>query len=151
MERSGLIFENFCSYRMSNWRSEFVVLLFLKILNFFTLLKRLFAPTSQNPMTKLFRLSEKLWKKVVSDLKTFAHKGYQMAAQKKYIFLVSVILSALVERFFVSRTRYFFVVVVCYHSLKLGLSGWTSLALGVGNQANEWWWMMDDKLKKGRN
>ena len=29
------------------------------------------------------------------------------------------------------------------HSLRLGMSGWSSLALGAGNQSNDWWWMMD--------
>ena len=57
---------------------------------------------------------------MVSDCKTFALKGWKLAAQKKNyffgdfcltsrIFLVSVLLSALVERFFVSRMRDFFV------------------------------------------
>jgi hypothetical protein len=47
---------------------------------------------------------------VVSDLNTFAHKGCKIAVKKKRqilvtsrIFLVSVLLSALVERCFVSR------------------------------------------------
>ena len=38
------------------------------------------------------------------------------------------------------------VVVVCCcrgHNLRLGMSGWSSLALGVGNQSNDWWWMID--------
>ena len=36
------------------------------------------------------------------------------------------------------------VFVVCRsHSLRLGMSGWSSLALGVGNQSNGWWWMTE--------
>ena len=56
---------------------------------------------------------------MVSDLKTFVHKGCQIAAQKKgffqvsfallsWDFFVSLLLSASVERFFVSRMRDFF-------------------------------------------
>ena len=33
---------------------------------------------------------------------------------------------------------------VCGHSLRLGMCGWSSVALGVGNQSNDWWWMIDD-------
>ena len=62
---------------------------------------------------------------MVSDLKTFAHKECRIAAQKKKkffgefcptsrIFLVSVLLSALVERFFVSRMRFLFVNLLYY-------------------------------------
>ena len=56
--------------------------------------------------------------KVVSDLKTLAHKEYKIAAQKKlvfgkfcltsWIFLVSVLLSKWVERSIVSRMKDFF-------------------------------------------
>ena len=55
-------------------------------LHFFSPFKRLFAPTSQSQMSKLFRFSEFLEKKlkeVVSDLKTFTYKGCKMAQQKK--------------------------------------------------------------------
>ena len=55
---------------------------------------------------------------MVSDLKTFAHKGSKIARQKKVvvgefcltsrIFLLSVLLSASVKRFYVSRMRDFF-------------------------------------------
>ena len=33
--------------------------------------------------------------------------------------------------------------LVSGHSLRLGMSGWSSLALLVGNQSNDWWWMID--------
>ena len=57
---------------------------------------------------------------MVSDLKTFAHKGCKIAARKEKsflfgkfcltsrIFLVSVLLSGSDERFFVSRMRDFY-------------------------------------------
>ena len=36
-------------------------------------------------------------------------------------------------------------VVCCRgHSLRLGMSSWSSLALRVGNQSNDWCWMIDD-------
>ena len=79
-------------------------------------------------MSNFFRFSEfleeKLWNKVVSDLKTFVHKWCKIAAQKKSflgkfcltsrIFLVSVLLSASVERFFVSHMQDFLLMVVMY-------------------------------------
>ena len=58
---------------------------------FFTPFNGLFAPTSQSPMSKLFILLNlwgKVWHKVVSDLQTFAHKGYKIAAAKKFFFTV---------------------------------------------------------------
>ena len=51
----------------------------------------IFATTSQSPVSKLFRFSESLGEtngnKVGSDLNTSAHKGYKIAAQKKFDFL----------------------------------------------------------------
>ena len=53
----------------------------------FTPFKRLFAPTSQSPMSKLFRYSESLgkWKQMVSDLKILAWKWSKIGAQKKVL------------------------------------------------------------------
>ena len=62
--------------------------------------------------------SGKVLGKVVSDLTTFTYKGCKIAAQKKVffwanfdllsrIYLVSVLLSILVERFFVSHMKIF--------------------------------------------
>ena len=54
-----------------------------------TLFKRLFAPTSQSPMSKLLNIQnpwEKVMQKVVSDCKTIAHKGCKIATQKKFAF-----------------------------------------------------------------
>ena len=75
----------------------------------FTLSRRLFAPTSWIPMSKLFRFSETLGE---SNAKKWSHIGKLLlvigvkSPCKKDSFsanLVSVLLSALVERFFVSR------------------------------------------------
>ena len=63
------------------------VCVFVCLSHFLTPFKRIFAPTLKIQMSKLFRflesLREKKWQEVVSDLKTFAHKGCKMAAQKK--------------------------------------------------------------------
>ena len=79
--------------------------------------KRLFAPFSRSQMSKLIRFSELLGK---SNGKKWS-KICKIAAQKKSvfrkifltsrIFLVSVLLSASVKRFFVFRMRDFFFVV----------------------------------------
>ena len=66
---------------------------------------------------------------MVSDLKTFSHKGYKIDAQKQVfffgkfcltsrIFLVSVLISASAERFFVSRMRDFSTVMRSANKLK---------------------------------
>ena len=95
---------------------------FTDFLYWFTPFKRLFAPTSKSSMSKLFRffgiLGGKKLKEIVSDLKTFAYKGWRFAAQQKVWFsanfalpyrisLVSVLLSGSVVRCFVSCMRNF--------------------------------------------
>ena len=80
----------------------------------FALFKSLFAPISRSLI-----LGEKYWEELVSDLNTFAHKGCKIAAQTKLVFLrilpyeqdflLSLLLSASVERCFVSRMRDFFI------------------------------------------
>ena len=71
---------------------------FYDFFHLFTPFKHLFAPTSQSPMSKLFRflesLREKWLKEVVSDLKTFACKGYKIAAPKQFFFFFFFLLSA---------------------------------------------------------
>ena len=56
---------------------------FYRFFHFFSPFKDLFAPTSQSPISKLFRFSEffgeKRWKEVVSE--SFAHKERKIAAQ----------------------------------------------------------------------
>ena len=82
-ERNGLRFEHFCSkiaaakkvfYRVKN-----------KWLTFEVLFKHLFALTSRNRMSKIFRdlesLGEYNGKKVVSDVNIFAHKVSKIAAK----------------------------------------------------------------------
>ena len=93
------------------------------LLHLFTPLKRLFAHLSQSPISKLFRFSESLGK---TKAKKWSQiwillliKGVKLSRKKKKldfwrilpntnrIFLVLVLLSASVERCFVSRMRDF--------------------------------------------
>ena len=75
----------------------------------FTPFKRFFAPTSQSPMSKLFRFSESFGKSNGKKW-SFDHKGCKIDERKKNreycltcrIILVLVLLSASVERCFVS-------------------------------------------------
>ena len=60
------------------------VCLFVCLFTFEVPFKHLLAPTSKSRMSKIFRiLGEKSWKQVISDVKTFTHKGCKIAAQKK--------------------------------------------------------------------
>ena len=87
--------------------------------------KHLFAPPSQSPMSKLFKflksLGKSYGKKWSNIWKLLLIKGVKSLRIKIFfffffffcefcrIFLVSVLLSALVERFYVSHMRYFLV------------------------------------------
>ena len=89
---------------------------FYYFFHLFTLFKRILAPTSWSPMSKLFRFLESLEKsneeKWSQVLQLLLIKGVKLPCKKvsfldkfcltSRIFSVSVLLSALVERFFVS-------------------------------------------------
>ena len=97
-------------------------------LHLFTLFKRLFAPTSQSPMSKFFRFSESLGKgneKKWSQIgKILLIKGVNLPRKKvsfsrnfAYLagfFLVSVLLLASVDRCFVSRMQDFLLLHPIY-------------------------------------
>ena len=83
------------------------------------LFKHIFAPHSQSSMSKLFRFSESLersnGKKWSQIWKLFLIMGVKLPRKKKLgevcltsrIFLVSVLLSAMVQKFFVSCMHFF--------------------------------------------
>ena len=90
---------------------------------------------------------EKVMERRVSDLKNLAHKGWKVAAQKKFvffgefcltrrIFLVSVLKSASDGRFFVSHMRDFFVWQIGFEFTPIiGIFSdlWQSLAIFFAN------------------
>ena len=95
---------------------------FLRIFfHLFTLFKRLFAPISWSPMSKLFRFSESLqkskWNKWPQIWKLLLIQGVKLLCKQKLVFLqilpyyqdllVSVLLSASVEICYVSRMQDF--------------------------------------------
>ena len=87
MERSGLRFEHFCSKMVYNRRVG--KLFFTDLFPLFTPFKRLFAPTSRSPMSKLFRYSESLGKsngKKWSQIwKLLLIKGVKSPRKKKFL------------------------------------------------------------------
>ena len=116
MKRSGLKFKNFAHKGCKIAVAKFYGVFFICAHHFNVFLPP--QPEVQCPNYLGFRvLGEKYWKEVVSDLKTFAHKRCKIAAQKTLVFwqilpylqdfFVSVLLSAAVKRFFVSRMRDF--------------------------------------------
>ena len=89
MKRSGLRFEKFFlvkGVKLPRQKAFFTDLFF----NFFTPFKRLFAPTSQSPMSKLFRFPEYLGKnntKKWSQIgKLLLIKGVKLLHKKKFVF-----------------------------------------------------------------
>ena len=124
VERKGLRFEKNAHKWSKIATTKKVFYGFFKSLFTFEVpFTRLFSPTSWSPMTKLFRFSESL---VKTNIKKWSPigillviKGVKLPREKKSlifdefclasrIFLLSVLLSALVEGCFVSRTRDFF-------------------------------------------
>ena len=92
------------------------------VLVFLTPFNGLFAPTSRSPMSTLFRYSESLGKsngKKWSQIgKLLLIKGVKSPRKKKFVFFcefcltrgILVLLSALVERCFVSRMQDFYFI-----------------------------------------
>ena len=94
---------------------------FTDFFHLFTPFKRLFAPTSQSPMFKNFKLSESLGKSIGKKgsqiIKLLLILGVKLArifylifckfCLTSTVFLVSVLLSALVKRFLVSHMQDF--------------------------------------------
>ena len=80
--------------------------------------QRLFARTSQSPMYKLFRflksLGESNGKNVVSDLKTVAHKGCNIAA---HFFGIGATICISQEILCLRQAGFSLDIVVCYQRL----------------------------------
>ena len=123
MERSGLRYEHFC-LKLSKIAAQKKVFFSSHFFTFEVPFNGLFSPTSRSWMSNIFRVSESLGKsngKKGSSIWTFLFgSGLKSLRKKKFFFvadfalvhppMASVLLSASVERCFVSRMRDFLMV-----------------------------------------